>query len=326
MKLVDAIMQLAAMQHLLALGLDPQLGTMSLRDWFFGQYLPAIQQTNKSAKSSLQRFATHIDPVIGRLRICDINELHLTRLVDGLRPSTKGHRKLAALSPASVNRIIALILALFSRLMATGILQRNPAKVLKMRKERNIRARVLREHEFEPFFAALSKARLHFQLLVFMLILTGMRIGEVLTAQWGYVNFEGRYIRLPDSKSGRPRVIPLSDPAIAVLNRLLALRTNDFLFAGARGGHMSRPTRDFKKLFAESGVDGLWAHDFRRTFASTAALTHPIFSVAKLLGHTNPSVTARYLVANDTDLHIAVAGVGARFARYLPDVLAPVAP
>lgn len=320
MNYVQAIMQVAAMQQLLALGLDPQLGLMLLRTWFFQHYLPDIQKTNRSWKSSLQRFQTHIDPVIGGLRLCDVNHFHLVRLVNGLQPSKKGRRKLLALADASVNRVIALLQGMFSRLASTGVLQQNPAKLLKMRKERNIRARVLLPHEFGPFFAALAKSPLQFQLLIFLLILTGMRIGEALSAKWDFVNFELCYIRLPDTKSGRPRVIPLSPAAIAILNRLLLLRTNEYLFAGARGGHLSRPTRLFDQLLAESGVHGLWPHDLRRTFASTAALTHSTSSVAKLLGHSNPMVTARYLVANDADLHCAVAGVGDRFTPYLADV------
>ena len=320
MTYVEAIMKVAAMQQLLALGLDPQLGVMLLRTWFFQHYLPDIQKTNRSWKSSLQRFLTHVDPVIGHLRLCDINHFHLVRLVNGLQPSKKGRRKLLALADASVNRVIALLQGMFSRLAATGVLQQNPAKLLKMRRERNIRARVLLPHEFDPFFAALAKAPLQFQLLIFLLILTGMRISEALSARWDFVNFELSYIRLPDTKSGRPRVIPLSPAAIAVLKRLLLLRTNEFLFAGAHGGHLSRPTRLFNQLRVDSGVHGLWLHDLRRTFASTAALTHSTSSVSKLLGHSNPTVTARYLVANDADLHCAVAGVGDRFMPYLPDV------
>lgn len=322
MTFVQAIMQVAAMQQLLALGLDPQLGVMLLRTWFFQHYLPDIQKTNRSWKSSLQRFQTHIDPVIGHLRLCDVNHFHLVRLVNGLQPSKKGRRKLLTLADASVNRVIALLQGIFSRLAATGVLQQNPAKLLKMRKERNIRARVLLPHEFEPFFAALAKAPLQFQLLIFLLILTGMRIGEALSAKWDFVNFELSYIRLPDTKSGRPRVIPLSPAAIAILNRLLLLRTNEWLFTGTYDVHLSRPTRQFNQLLADSGVRGLWLHDLRRTFASTAALTHSAFSVAKLLGHSNPMVTARYLVANDADLHSAVAGVGERFAHFLPPALA----
>lgn len=324
MKLVEAITKLAAMQQLLALGLDPQLGAMTLRDWFFAQYLPAIQKTNRSWKSSLQRYLTHIDPVIGHLRLWDVNGFHLSRLVNGLKPSDKGRRKLLVLADSSVNRVIALLQGMFSRLTATGVLQQNPAKLLKMRKERNIRARMLHPKEFERFFAALAKAPVPIQFQIFLLILTGMRLGELLSAKWDFVNLELSYIRLPDTKSGRPRVIPLSPPAVAILNRLLLLRTNEYLFAGAHGGHLSRPTRAFNQLLVESGVQGLWLHDLRRTFASTAALTHSTFSVSKLLGHSNPTVTARYLVAHDADLHSAVAGVGERFAQFLPPALVDV--
>lgn len=325
MKYVEAITTLANFHRLLELGLGPRSGTMTLRAWFDQDYLPHIQQNNRSWKSSQQRFLTHVDPAIGRLRVCDITEFHLTRLVAGLTPSKNGRRKLVSLSDASVNRVIALIQAMFSRMNATGVLQRNAAKVLKMRRERNIRARVLLAQEFESFFSALAKRPLHFQLLIFLLILTGMRIGETLTARWDFVNFDQSYIRLPDTKSGRPRVIPLSAAAIAILNRLLPLRTNEYLFSGAHGGHLSRPTRLFNGLLAESGVQGLWLHDLRRTFASTAALTHPTFAVSRLLGHSNLAVTARYLVSSDADLRDAVDGVGGRFMSYLPKVQIDVA-
>ena len=57
-----------------------------------------------------------------------------------------------------------------------------------------------------------------------LLIFTGCRLNEIMTLKWGYVDFEARCLRLPDSKTGA-RVIHLGAPALEVLSGLGASPT-----------------------------------------------------------------------------------------------------
>ncbi len=53
--------------------------------------------------------------------------------------------------------------------------------------------------------------------IVHLLMLTGCRVGEILSLEWGWIN--GPRMRLPDSKSG-PRTVWLSNAARAVIDAI----------------------------------------------------------------------------------------------------------
>lgn len=309
--LTDALVMVSRIEERLAQGLDPRQSRMTLSDWFDQLYLPHIKQNLRSWHDHNGRFDQHVRPVLGTRFVHQITTAELLRLVDGLRPSASGYRRLEKLSDATVNRVIALLKVMFSRLVMTGFIDANPARALKPRRERNQRTRILRMEEREEFFSALATAPIKVQLLIKLMILTGMRLGEALSCRWGFVDLERRIIQLPDSKSGRPRVIPLSNEALATCRELMALRENDNLFPGKNGRHMTRPGRQFRVLVAAAGTPGLWLHDLRRSFATLACQQGAsVHDVSRLLGHQSTSTTERYLVASDDRLHVAASRVG----------------
>ena len=67
-------------------------------------------------------------------------------------------------------------------------------------------------------------------------ILTAARSGEVLGARWFEFDFEKRIWIIPASrmKSAREHRVPLSDRALAILERLREARDGEFVFPGAR--------------------------------------------------------------------------------------------
>ena len=52
-----------------------------------------------------------------------------------------------------------------------------------------------------------------------LLMLTGCRLGEILTLRWEEVDLDARELRLRDAKTGS-RVVPLSPQAVDVLSGL----------------------------------------------------------------------------------------------------------
>ena len=68
-----------------------------------------------------------------------------------------------------------------------------------------------------------------------LLVLTGARLGEILSLRWADVNFEHGMLLLGDSKTGR-KTIFLSKPALELLNTLPKISGNPHVIAGARHG------------------------------------------------------------------------------------------
>lgn len=313
MKPIDAIKMVWGFQERLAKGLSPEHLNISLGPAYDGIVLPSVSRAS-SRKTHLSRFNAHIRTAIGDRPVSQITRGELIALIDQLRPSPKCRRAIVNVKASTRNRVVDELKFIFSKLYELELIEANIAKGLQKIPERNQRTRILRDDEQMRFFAILGEAPIKTRLLISVLILTGMRIGEVLSARWDYVDLVNRVIRLPDTKSGRPRVVPLSAEACSICEQLRAMRTNAFLLPGRGDGPMSRPSRQIKALFAAAGMDGFWPHDLRRHYATRIAEILPTHAVSAILGHSSTAVTERYLVATDLRLHDAADTIGRQFA------------
>jgi integrase len=133
-------------------------------------------------------------------------------------------------------------------------------------------------------------------LVIRLLLLTGARKSEILTARWEYVRLDLRLLVVPLSKSGKPRHIPLSDEALAIITSLQRRHGCPWLFPGH---NPEKPLSDvflfWKQLRQELGMPDVRIHDLRHTFASCLVNAgHSLYEVQKLLGHSDPKITMRY--------------------------------
>lgn len=323
MPFIEIAVLVSALQQKVAQGLDPRPSVLTLGEWFDLYFLSYIQSRLKSWRTHLSRFDAHVRPVLGHRPISLITGPELVALVDGLTPSPKTRRKIKALSVSAKNRVIALLKVMFATMHAWGVIAHNPAAILKCRREHNQRARVLRAEEMSAFMAALLDLPLIVRLLLLFMLLTGMRIGEARRARWSSFNRSTRTLHLPVTKSGS-RHVPLSPEALLILEALERFRRNDWMFPGAGDGPISPPAKQFKKLVAQAGTDGLWMHDLRRSFSTIACEQGAsIQDVSRLIGHADVKTTERYVVSQHQRLHDAASGVGHYLRSFLESVLSP---
>jgi integrase len=103
-------------------------------------------------------------------------------------------------------------------------------------------------------------------------ILTAARSGEVLGARWSEINVAERFwtVRGERMKSGREHRVPLSDAALAIIEKMAEARQGDFVFGGARVGKPigDSATRD---LLHRIGREDLTVHGFRSAFRDWCA-------------------------------------------------------
>jgi integrase len=128
-----------------------------------------------------------------------------------------------------------------------------------------------------------------------LLILTGCRLGEIMTLKWEYVDFAGKALRLPDSKTGA-KVVHLGQPAVEVLQKIERVEKNPWVIVGTKPGARLSDLQPFwQRVRARAGLKDVRIHDLRHTFASTAvAAGQGLPMIGKLLGHTQVQTTARY--------------------------------
>ena len=137
------------------------------------------------------------------------------------------------------------------------------------------------------------------------------------------MDFERGLLLLPDSKTGKKAIV-LNAPALDILANLP--RVGAYVIAGQTAGtdddkpraDLNRPWRAIVK---RAGLTGLRIHDLRHTHASVGAglgLGLPI--IGKLLGHTQPSTTARYAHLDADPLRRASEHIGTQLAAAMSDL------
>jgi integrase len=102
-------------------------------------------------------------------------------------------------------------------------------------------------------------------------ILTAARSGEVLGARWSEIDMAAKAWTVPAAriKAARDHRVPLSDRALAVLEKLSEARTGGLVFPGQRDG---RPlsAMAMEMLLRRMDQDAVTVHGFRSAFRDWA--------------------------------------------------------
>ena len=161
---------------------------------------------------------------------------------------------------------------------------------------------------------------------VLLMLLTGIRIGELCAMKWSDIDLSERVIsvgttmqRLRDTDAdaesktkvviGVPksdtsmRKIPITD-TLAELCRRFAASPRAYVLTGTED-YMEPRTLQYriKKYTGECGLDGVHAHTLRHTFATRAVEAgFEIKSLSEVMGHANTTITLRRYVHSSMEL------------------------
>jgi integrase len=281
-------------------------------------------------KTDRSRIERHIKPLIGRKRIGAVAGPDIERLLRDIAHGKtaldeKGEkprsRSIVRGGEGAATRTVRLLGGIFSWAVANGYMKDNPRRGVATFKdgkgERFLSTdetarlgEVLREAEtiglpWVENDGADAKHRLkdkskarevispYVTAAIRLLILTGCRVGEILSLQWKDVDLENGVLNIRQSKTGAKKVL-LTAPAAKVLAELK--RISSYVIAGA---DPNKPRSDLKRpwqrIIWRSGIGHLRLHDLRHSYASVgAAAGMGLPVIGKLLGHGSPSTTNRY--------------------------------
>ena len=152
------------------------------------------------------------------------------------------------------------------------------------------RLRYASEAEESEMMRLLAEAgRPEFADIVAILVDSGMRRGELLGLEWDQV--EEGVVRLEETKTGRPRRVPLTQRAQRVLDGRSDERMGPFV--SIRPSTLEDAWNRSKREMGLEEDGGFTLHCLRHTFASR--LLHrgaDLFYVSRLLGHASIKTTA----------------------------------
>ena len=252
-------------------------------------------------------------------------------------------------TPVRANRVIEVLRKAFNLAIRWNWCEHNPASGVRRNPE-NKRERYLNKEEIAALARALNQ---HCEPVsanaIKLLMLTGARRGEVLSATWDMFDLENGVWTKPSAhtKQRRSHRVPLNGPALRLLTEMKkqvrqiaeaeTSLTNPYVFPGAD----RKPLGDIKRTWASvcrkaglatqvektgrnrkvvKGKDGkpklVWQpivriHDLRHSFASILVSAGASLPlIGQMLGHTQVQTTHRYAHLFDDPLRKAAETVG----------------
>ena len=276
---------------------------------------------------SVAYFQTHF----GRQRLRDINyddvlAYRTHRLQTPI--DYKTHKRQRTIS--TVNRELACLRRIFNIAIQQGWLIKNPFKcgdaliltscerkrerILTLAEEQRLLAVCSGEREItytrkgKLITAKIANDRKTLKALLIALLDTGARKGEMLKLKWSDVDFELHLITVQalNTKTLKSRQVAITERLRNELRQLWENSEKDF------NSRVFGITDNVRKSFASAcadaeikhgGIDGLTLHCLRHTAATRLVKGNlPIQMVGRILGHTQPQTTYRYLSANSETL------------------------
>ncbi len=255
------------------------------------------------------RIEQHIKPLMGRMLVMDVKRADVQRFVRDVQAGKTAKKEPSGRKQGvtdvrggagTATRTTGLLGAILSYAVSEGVIEFNPAHGVK-RPSYNRNARRLTMEEYARLGAALREAadegeRDQVIDATRLIVLTGLRRGEALGLTWDEVDFDGRCVRLKDSKEGRS-IRPIGSAALAVLKDIRDRVDSPFVIPAPRGeGAFAGYPAAWQRLAKRASLDDVTPHTLRHGFGSVAGdlgLSEP--TIAALLGHAAGTVTSRYV-------------------------------
>lgn len=295
--------------------------------WFEESYFPELRP---ATQADYRRLALmYMLPAIGTMKAADVRAEHVRTMYRGIG------------SPYRANRALAVTSKLFAEMIADGGfigVATNPVKhaipARKRHREGKREAPLTPDH-IGPLLAALAGEQdKQGANIIRLLMLTGARRGETMSAKWSEFDLDKGVWTKPShhTKQNREHRIALSGAALTLMKQLWNQRDQeaegDWVFpSGRTGAHRTEIKATWRRVCIAAGlvkeeVRGervvlkpiARLHDLRHFYASNLVASGAHLTVVQdLLGHTTPDITRRYIKTAEEAQREAADSVGAMF-------------
>lgn len=327
---LEAMSKLAEKLAAAKRGEDLVSGAMTVSAWY-KQWIDLYKKpkglTEKSLKMYDEKFNGYIRPAIGHMKLKDVKDVHLQRILNSQAGRSASH----------VKKIRMVLQEMFKRARQSRLIPYDPAELLELPTVKQGRRRSITEEERAAILAVAERHRAGLWILT--LLYTGMRPGETAALTWSDVDFDHNEIHVHAAKESGNRTIkgPKTDSGVrdipihaALLPRLLAARGKPFspVFPTKAGtiqseSSMRRMWNSFRteldlqlgaktkdgKIVESVVADDLTPYCLRHTFCTDLQRAGvPINNAKELMGHADIQTTANiYTHRDNTTLHNSIA-------------------
>lgn len=259
----------------------------TLDSFFQNKFLLNRRSLGIKTKEIERIWQKDISKVLGSTKLSDLEISSVQDLFDRLTLGSTERKG----SQSVANSVIKILKSVYAFANQTGVVSHNPVANIKKHKETE-RVAYFNEDQKKRFLKALfsfGKEYKYSTALIYVLYLTGARLGELTSAKWS--DLQGNKIVLEDHKTarktGKARVIYLSAEAMSVINNMP--RSNETIFK------IKDPNTCWKQLRQKADLNEFRLHDLRHNFCSQAINNgFEMIQVGHLVGHKSVKTMQRY--------------------------------
>lgn len=263
------------------------------------RYLPFVKGYKRSWDADDSFLRNHVLPQLGKQHLDEITRQDIIAFHHAQR--AKGY------APATANRFIILLRYMYNLAKKWEIpgSEKNPASGIPLFEENNKRERYLTTEETQRLIKEIRASdNPQLQHIVPLLLLTGCRKRELLDARWEHFDLPRRLWRIPISKSGKARHVPLSDGVLRMLEQVPRFADCPYVVPNPK---TKQPYvsiyYSWNTARTDAGMPELRMHDLRHSFASFLINSgRSLYEVQSILGHTQLKTTQRYSHLSQTTL------------------------
>lgn len=269
----------------------------AIKEFFALRAIPGINES--STIKEYRRLLAKVVPTLGKCRVGDLNFAQAQTLHSSLRET-----------PREANNVLTILRIFTNWCKRMGYRDaRLPAITdgLVWFTE-NERKRSIPGSELQRFLSALNRRHEAGEMpdnayyVIWLMILTGARLGQILKLPWGQVEFDSEILYFkPKNRRAKGRSAPKEDSRRLtgiVLNIMKTLHDgrdpkNPWVFpADSESGHLTTVQRQWKLLLEEAEVENLWRHDMRHHYGTEAMeLGIQPKVVSTMIGHSQVRTT-----------------------------------
>ena len=272
-------------------------------EWKTARYDHLKPSGRKGVDSALK---TQLLPNFGTLPLDRITRSRVNRWFDQYSRS----------APGGANHTLDILSRILNHAIICGRITMNPARGVRRNPRRKMtrflsREEIRRLHAVLDAYVAERPVYAPAADTIRLLLLTGCRRGEIVNLQWREVGED--ILELVDSKTG-PRTVFLSPRAKAVIERQ-PRPDSPWVFPSPANREKPRSADSVDRLWRmvrkQAEIEDVRLHDLRHSVASQAVLKGvPLPVVARLLGHSQVSMTLRYAHVAEREVEAAAERVG----------------
>lgn len=293
-----------------------------LADFYVSHYVHPAEYVGEQKVSGLRSYRT----TLGRLKVlrahfgnrrlrtityADLHDFYRSRIHT---PTVRARQR----TIATVNRELALLRRMLGIAQQEGWIGQNPfnlgESLISPAKEVSRETVLTHEEERRLLGACDDPRRQHLRPILLVALDCGLRFGEIISLEWRDVDLPSRTltVRAMNCKTLRSRAVAMTQRVHHVLCELK-------LRSGESGQRVFGVTDNVKRAFTTArriaGLQHVRFHDLRHTCGTRLAQEHlSLAEIGRILGHTSPVTTYRYVNLDDATARRAAEALDRRNA------------